>query len=124
MTLNASWALAEGDLITPELTVLRRLGGGSAYEVFLAFDEVTYGPVVVKVVRPDQVEDEHTLRGLRREVSDILAVLVTARHQQHIKPHQPLEPCYDVRQYSRVAGTDVRLKINVVDWRRNVVFST
>lgn len=67
--MSDSWHLAEGDLITPELTVLRRLGGGSAYEVFLAFDEVTYVPVVVKVVRPDQVTDESTMRGLRREAA-------------------------------------------------------
>ena len=37
---------------------MRLLGGGSAYEAYLAFDEVTYAPVVVKVVRPDQVADE------------------------------------------------------------------
>lgn len=69
-----SWHLTEGDLITPELTVLRRLGGGFAYEVFLAFDEVTYVPVVVKVVRPTQVADENTLRGLRREVEALALV--------------------------------------------------
>jgi eukaryotic-like serine/threonine-protein kinase len=69
-----SWHLAEGDLITPELTVLRRLGGGSAYEVFLAFDEITYVPVVAKLVRPDQVTDESTLRGLRRETEALLRI--------------------------------------------------
>lgn len=74
MNRSTSWHLAEGDPITPELTVLRRLGGGSAYEVFLAFDEVTYVPVVVKVVRPDQASDRHTLRGLRREVAALDAV--------------------------------------------------
>ena len=74
MSDSDSWRLAEGDLITPELTVLRRLGGGFAYEVFLAFDEVTYVPVVVKVVRPDQVTDESTLRGLRREVEALALV--------------------------------------------------
>ena len=74
MSDKDSWHLAEGDLITPELTVLRRLGGGFAYEVFLAFDEVTYVPVVVKVVRPDQVADEGTLRGLSREVEALALV--------------------------------------------------
>lgn len=69
-----SWRLGEGDAITPDLTAVKLLGGGAAYEAFLAFDEVTYGPVVVKVVRPGQVEDERTLRGLRREV-DTLARL-------------------------------------------------
>ena len=63
-----SWGFRPGDAITPELTAMRLLGGGSAYEAHLAFDDVTYAPVVVKVVRPAQVSDERTLRGLRREV--------------------------------------------------------
>lgn len=63
-----SWQLEAGDAITAELTAMRLLGGGSSYEAFLAFDEVTYAPVVVKVVRPAQVSDRSTLRGLRREV--------------------------------------------------------
>lgn len=62
-----SWRLAEGDRFTPDLTVIRRLGGGSAYEAFLAFDERTYTAVVLKAVRPGQVSDDVTLRGLRRE---------------------------------------------------------
>ena len=48
----------KGDPITAELTAMRLLGGGSAYEAYLAFDEITYAPVVVKVLRPDQVGDE------------------------------------------------------------------
>jgi serine/threonine-protein kinase len=51
--------------------VLRKLGGGAAYEAYLAFDAITYSPVVVKVVRPDQVNDSSTLRGLRREVDSL-----------------------------------------------------
>ena len=74
MSDSDSWNLAEGDHITPELTVLRRLGGGFAYEVFLAFDEVTYVPVVVKTVRPGLVADEHTLKGLRREIEALAVV--------------------------------------------------
>jgi serine/threonine protein kinase len=62
-----SWALAEGDALTPELTVISNLGGGAAYEAYLAFDEVTYAAVVAKVVRPAQVDDESIVRGLRRE---------------------------------------------------------
>lgn len=69
-----AWGLHQGDPITPELTVVRLLGGGSSYEAYLAFDEVTYLPVVVKVVRPDQVEDRDTLRGLRREVEALATV--------------------------------------------------
>ena len=69
-----SWDFAEGDPITPELTAVRLLGGGSAYEAYLAFDEITYAPVVVKVVRPGQVDDEPSLRGLRREVEALATV--------------------------------------------------
>jgi eukaryotic-like serine/threonine-protein kinase len=69
-----SWEFIEGDPITPDLTAMKLLGGGEAYEAYLAFDDITYGPVVVKVVRPAQVRDESTLRGLRREVETLARV--------------------------------------------------
>lgn len=94
---GTAWGFVEGDPITAELTAVRRLGGGSAYEAYLAFDEVTYAPVVVKLVRPDQVGDEHCLRGLRREV-DALATVnhpVVVRGLRHQlggpRPHVVLE---------------------------------
>ncbi|KRB73396.1 protein kinase [Nocardioides sp. Root190] len=65
----STWGFAEGDAIAPELTAIRSLGGGSAYEAWLAFDEITLGPVVVKVVRPDEADDEHTVRGMVREAT-------------------------------------------------------
>jgi len=92
-----SWRLSEGDPITAELTAMRRLGGGSAYEAYLAFDEITFAPVVVKVVRPSRVEDEGTLRGLRREVAALEsvnhpAVVRGLRHQvDGDRPHLVLE---------------------------------
>lgn len=70
----SSWELREGDAITDELTAVRRLGGGATYEAYLAFDEVTWGPVVTKVVRPDLVEDASSLRGLRREVEALASI--------------------------------------------------
>ncbi len=91
------WRLSEGDPITAELTAVRRLGGGSAYEAYLAFDEVTLGPVVVKVVRPSRVADEGTLRGLRREVAALATVNhpVVVRGLRHAldgdRPHLVLE---------------------------------
>lgn len=69
-----SWGFRAGHPISSDLTVLRRLGGGSAYEVFLAFDEVGYTPVVVKVVRPHLVDDERTRRALTREVTALARV--------------------------------------------------
>lgn len=71
---DASWELERGDEIVPGVTAMKLLGGGSAYEVFLAFDEKLYAPVVVKLVRPDQVDDSSTIRGLEREC-DLLQTL-------------------------------------------------
>ncbi len=96
-TPPASWGLQEGDPISAELTALRRLGGGSAYDAYLAFDERCYAPVVVKLVRPDQVEDESTLRGLRREAAMLEAVRhpsvvrLLAQEPEGERPHLVLE---------------------------------
>lgn len=96
-TKDDGWHLAEGDLLAPGLSALRRLGGGAAYEAWLCFDEVTWSPVVVKVLRPSQVEDESSRRGLRREV----LALATVNHpvvvrglrdgQDGDRPHVVLE---------------------------------
>jgi serine/threonine protein kinase len=97
VTSPSSWGFVEGDPITAELTAVRRLGGGSAYEAYLAFDEVTYAPVVVKAVRPDRVRDEHALRGLAREVEALATVNhpVVVRGLRHDlageRPHVVLE---------------------------------
>jgi serine/threonine-protein kinase len=69
-----SWGLQDGDPITTDLTVVQLLGGGEAYEAYLAFDERTYGPVVVKMLRPRQVDDPESLRGLHREVDMLCSV--------------------------------------------------
>ncbi|GGO74676.1 serine/threonine-protein kinase [Nocardioides deserti] len=92
-----SWNLTEGDAITPELTAVKLLGGGSSYEAYLAFDEITYAPVVVKVVRPGLVADASALRGLRREVEALATVNhpVVVRGLRHRldgdRPHVVLE---------------------------------
>jgi serine/threonine protein kinase len=62
-----SWGLDEGAPIAPGRTVLRAIGGGSRYEALLVWDERLYAIMVAKVLRPDQAEDEHALRELRRE---------------------------------------------------------
>jgi serine/threonine protein kinase len=87
-----SWRLAGGDAITAELTAVRLLGGGAAYEAYLAFDEVTYSPVVVKVLRPGQVEDESSRRGLRREVralADVNHPVVVRGLRHELDGHRP-----------------------------------
>jgi serine/threonine-protein kinase len=97
MRRDDSWNLTEGDTLTDELTAMRLLGGGNAYEAYLAFDEITYAPVVVKVLRPGQVSDESSLRGLRREVATLAevnhpVVVRGLRHQlEGERPHVVLE---------------------------------
>jgi eukaryotic-like serine/threonine-protein kinase len=73
-TRDDVWRLDEGDLLAPGLSALRRLGGGAAYDAWLCFDEVTWSPVVVKVLRPSQVDDESSRRGLRREVLSLTTI--------------------------------------------------
>jgi serine/threonine-protein kinase len=76
---------------------MRLLGGGSAYEAYLAFDDVTFSPVVVKVIRPGRVGDDVSLRGLRREVASLATVNhpVVVRGLRHAlegeRPHVVLE---------------------------------
>src|SRR5687767_1386396 len=97
MSGRDSGSLREGDAITAELTAMRLLGGGVAYEAYLAFDEITYAPVVVKVLRPHQVQDRASLRGLRREVAALGAVNHpgVVRGLRHVtdgdRPHLVLE---------------------------------
>lgn len=91
------WGFRRGDAITDELTAIRLLGGGSSYEAYVAFDEHTYGPVVVKVLRPHRTSDASSLRGLRREVDTLSMVNhpVVARGLRAVvdgeRPHLVLE---------------------------------
>jgi eukaryotic-like serine/threonine-protein kinase len=64
---RSSWAFDEGAPIAPGRTVLREIGGGSRYQALLVWDERLFAIMVAKVLRPDQAEDEHALRELRRE---------------------------------------------------------
>lgn len=72
--MTSDWGWSRGDLIAGRCEVVRLLGGGRAYEAYEAFDLQLLATVVVKVVRPDLVDDAGTLRGLRREV-DLLGRL-------------------------------------------------
>jgi eukaryotic-like serine/threonine-protein kinase len=69
-----SWELSEGDEIAPGRTVLKLLGGGHRYEVYLVWDERLFSVMVAKLVRPDLVDDEGALRGLRREAEALEAL--------------------------------------------------
>ena len=37
-TTDNTWGFVQGDEITRDLVAVKRLGGGSAYEAYLAFD--------------------------------------------------------------------------------------
>jgi eukaryotic-like serine/threonine-protein kinase len=71
---KASWELREGDEIAPGRSVLKLLGGGNRYEAYLVWDERLFSPMVAKVIRPDQAEDEAALRGLGREAEALAAL--------------------------------------------------
>jgi serine/threonine protein kinase len=62
-----TWGLVEGDEIAPGRTVLRQIGGGRRYEVFLVWDDHRLAVLVAKVLRPDQASDVAGLRDLARE---------------------------------------------------------
>ena len=62
-----SWKLEPGAEIAPRRTVLKPLGGGSAYEVFLVWDERLLAVAVAKVLRPDHADDADAVRDLQRE---------------------------------------------------------
>jgi eukaryotic-like serine/threonine-protein kinase len=53
---------------------VRLLGGGRRYEAYLAWDDDLYALVAIKVVRPDRVDDDATLAGLRGEVEILRAL--------------------------------------------------
>ena len=94
---SRSWGLAPGDPITEDLEAVRLLGGGSAYEAWLAFDQVTWAPVVVKVLRPDQVDSPAARRALLREARALAdvnhpGVVRGLRHDvDAARPHLVLE---------------------------------
>ena len=69
-----SWNFPQGHEIAPGRTTLKPLGGGNRYEVYLVWDEHRFSVMVAKILRPDLVEEEYALRGLRREVDALLAL--------------------------------------------------
>lgn len=62
-----AWGFDEGDEIAAGRLAVRLLGGGERYETYLAWDVHLLSLVVLKVVRPNLVDDEHSLRGLAAE---------------------------------------------------------
>lgn len=71
---HASWELGEGEEVAPGRAVLKPLGGGNRYEVFLVWDEPMHALCVAKLLRPDQAGDERALRDLAEE-AELLGTL-------------------------------------------------
>jgi eukaryotic-like serine/threonine-protein kinase len=63
----ASWELEEGAELAYGRSVVRSLGGGNRFEVFLVWDDELYALAVAKVLRPHLVESERVLEDLRDE---------------------------------------------------------
>jgi serine/threonine protein kinase len=71
-----TWGLTEGDAIAPGRTVLRSLGGGRRYEVFLVWDDHRLAVLVAKLLRPELATDPAALR----ELADEAAALARLSH--------------------------------------------
>ena len=57
MPQSASWGFRQGDEIVPGRHAVRLLGGGQRFEAYLGWDDRLLALVVVKILRPDQVDD-------------------------------------------------------------------
>lgn len=62
-----SWNFEQGEEIVPGRHALSKLGGGSDYEAYLAWDDALAYLVVAKVLRPHLVESDRARRSLARE---------------------------------------------------------
>lgn len=98
--VEESWRLGRGDEIDESLVVIDRLGGGSRYEVFRAWDRTLFCEVAVKVLRPHRLDDRHALGGFEREV----AIARRLNHPNLVRflrdsPHRPRP--YFVLEYIR-----------------------
>jgi serine/threonine protein kinase len=65
--VKSSWGFEEGAEVAEGRTILKGIGGGNRYEVYLVWDELLFSICVAKILRPDQADDERALRDLRLE---------------------------------------------------------
>ena len=71
MSKKASWGFLEGDEIVPGRAALSRLGGGTLFETYLAWDDRLFFIVVAKLIRPDRVGDASAANRLGREAETL-----------------------------------------------------
>ena len=63
------WDLKRGAEIDPTLVVIDKLGEGTRYEAYRAWDRELFCETAVKVIRPHRVGDDRALEGFEREVA-------------------------------------------------------
>jgi len=73
-TDETRWDLEEGAEIVPGRYALKKLGGGSDYEAYLAWDDDLSSLVVAKCLRPHLVGEAHSLASLTREAGLLEAI--------------------------------------------------
>lgn len=61
------WDFEEGAEIVPGRYALKKLGGGSDYEAYLAWDDELFALVVAKCLRPHLAGESHSIASLSRE---------------------------------------------------------
>lgn len=61
------WKLKIGDELVPGRRIQEPLGGGIRYQAFLTWNEDLLAPTVVKILRPDLVDDEGARRSIAKE---------------------------------------------------------
>ena len=71
---KSSWGFASGDEIVPGRTMQTLLGGGERYEAYVAWNHRLMTPTVIKILRPDMVDDERARRSMAKE-GELLASL-------------------------------------------------
>jgi eukaryotic-like serine/threonine-protein kinase len=70
---ESSWACAPGDELVPGSWAWALLGDGRRCETWLAWSRHRWGPVAIKLPRPDQV-NERSRRALAREADAVLTL--------------------------------------------------
>ena len=63
------WDLRRGAEIDPTLVVIDKLGEGTRYEAYRAWDRELFCETAVKVIRPHRVGDDKALEGFEREIT-------------------------------------------------------
>jgi serine/threonine protein kinase len=71
---SSGWGFDEGDQIHGDLHALRLLGRARRYEAYLAWHDAMLATVVVKILRPDRVDDPSAREGLLSEARALAAL--------------------------------------------------